>query len=347
MVLVLSQSARVAVELNGLTLESWIANYDWEEPVVQNSEWHHRRTGIISDLFSDDFAKFCVCLVTFYFGSDEWLAALRSHKTKLRDVNDPSCDSKNLAWFYEAAIRGCKGNPFHKRYNPQRIRANEWERVARHAGADLATFETLEMVWDDFSEEEAMEVPEAQAVVPANWQLTHMLIVQRAVQWLPTLAGAKKVFAELCGAKDEEEKWAAIQKLPGLGGTGYAAKNLSLLLRDTVQATRDLGLRYSAGGSGPRQCYNLQAGLPRKSVMSAATLQTWVSRDLLAAGNYWSGNYFGAAWPQMTKEEQKIPHAVAITSFRCALDKNMWKVFLAVDPPAGFTSCPWFALGLR
>ena len=156
MVLVLSQSARVAVELNGLTLESWIANYDWEEPVVQNSEWHHRRTGIISDLFSDDFAKFCVCLVTFYFGSDEWLAALRSHKTKLRDVNDPSCDSKNLAWFYEAAIRGYKGNPFHKRYNPQRIRADEWERVARHAGADLATFETLEMVWDDFSEEEAM-----------------------------------------------------------------------------------------------------------------------------------------------------------------------------------------------
>ena len=140
----------------GLTLESWIANYDWEEPVVQNSEWHHRRTGIISDLFSDDFAKFCVCLVTFYFGSDEWLAALRSHKTKLRDVNDPSCDSKNLAWFYEAAIRGYKGNPFHKRYNPQRIRADEWERVARLAGADLATFETLEMVWDDFSEEEAM-----------------------------------------------------------------------------------------------------------------------------------------------------------------------------------------------
>lgn len=317
----------------GKPLATWITDFDWEEPVVANSAWHTHRVDAICTLGRSDWERFCLCLVIFYFGSDSWIDALKKTRAEFKDAANTDWDGKNLAWLYEAALRECSGNPWRKRYCPQRIRANEWDRVAASAVTNLLSFD---VPWAEFSEDENMDVPDPEPITVQNPQVAKMLVVQRSVQGLPTVGTARQAFQELQVATSEEHKWAILAKLPGLGGTGYAAKNLSLFLRECVKACKDVGSCYSGGGSGPRQAYNLQAGLLRKQPMSAETLQAFLSRDLLAAPHYWNGNFFGKAWAEMNDMERKPPHAVAITSFRCALDKTLWKIYLGIDPPGGF-----------
>ena len=314
-------------------LQSWIKNFDFEEPLVRNSTWHQRRVQLIKDCACSDFERFCLTLVVFFFGSDDMLQAMTAHKASFRSAAVHDNRSKNISWLYEDSLKSCLGNPWHGRYQPHRLRANQFTKYCREKRG-----EALDFARDLSSDEEAGELVDLECLRPVDIRYAWPLVLDRTLCSLPSVKEARSVYDALACAVDEKGLWDALRKLPGMGGTGYSLKNLSLLLRDTVEHCATLGNELSAGGPGPRQCYNLQAGMHRKTPMSLETLQAFLCRDLVAARHYWSGNFFGQAWSYLQPEERVPPHAVAITGFRCAVDKTLWKLYLQVAPPTGYST---------
>ena len=315
------------------SLQTWVEDFDFEEPLVRNSTWHQRRVQVIKDGAQSDFGRFCLALVVFFFGSDAMLEAVNAHKRSFHDENLQDHSHKNVAWLFDRALKNCTANPWHRRYQPHRLRANQLVKYCRGK-----RIEALDFALDPSSEDEDGHVVDVDDLGAMDVGRAWPSVLNRSLSSLPSVKDARSVYDALTCAVDEKGLWDALRKLPGMGGTGYSLKNLLLLLRDTVDPCATLGNELSPGGPGPRQCYNLQAGLNRKSPMSLETLGAFVSRDLVAARHYWSGNFFGDAWRHLDPEERVPPHAVAITGFRCAVDKTMWKMHLKIAPPSGYST---------
>ena len=242
----------------GLSCADWIQKYDWEEPLAFNSEWHQERVRLIVQVSTSALDAFCLTLVVFFFGSRAFVNSVQQHFRAFKSAQVDGGANMNLGWLYESAVLGCQGNPFHRRYNPNRLRANQWSKVASTGVAGF--FQSAPCPEDPGSE----DAPGSTAVAVSS-DATRLLQAHLCLQGLPTVALAAKIFRELQRAKSEAQAWAALQKLPGMKGTGYNCKNLALLLRDTVSCCASLGSDISPGGPGPRQCYNLQHGRLRKA----------------------------------------------------------------------------------
>lgn len=51
--------------------------------------------------------------------------AIAAQKGRFRDETLQDNRKKNVAWLYEHGLRNCTANPWHRRYQPQRLRANQ------------------------------------------------------------------------------------------------------------------------------------------------------------------------------------------------------------------------------
>ena len=120
-------------------------------------------------------------------------------------------------------------------------------------------------------------------------------------------------------------------------GSGYALKDLALLLRDILKECSHLGDKMSSGGPGPRQCYNFQSGCERKRSMTERALHGYLARDVALSGHYWNQRTFGEVFWKKMEPHEKIMIALYIGGFRCAMDKAIWRDYLKVATPTGDT----------
>ena len=90
-------------------------------------------------------------------------------------------------------------------------------------------------------------------------------------------AAAAQALRHACLCRLAKQK---LQELPGMKGSGYALKNLALLLRDICKECPYLGDKVSSGGPGLRQCYNLQSGCEEETFDGQNKLFTVIWRLL-------------------------------------------------------------------
>ena len=152
-------------------------------------------------------------------------------------------------------------NPFHRRYSPQKIYANEWAKAATRS-------HSFDVVEEHSSDEEEQVACEEQSEKKVRDALREACLHKLVREKLPSVQQCHDVLEALgSGKKTERLQWKALQKMPGCRGSGYSAKNLALFLRETLPSCETLGQGYTSGGPGPKQAYNLQQGMLRKHVM--------------------------------------------------------------------------------
>ena len=326
----------------GLTISQWISDYDFEEPICSNSFWHQRRVQCIKDVAAkgcaaapqvpSEVVALTVALFIFFTGSDSMLGLLEEKAADWNLLVPGSTAS--IATIFKEALQTDK-QPFHRRYSPQKIHANMWQLASRPEAALLERVETE-------SEDEIVAVVKAGVRPgPVSQALQQACLAHLAKQNLPSIKTTFAVASALkAAAKKKSEKllWGALCKLPGMKGSGYALKNMALLLRDVQQTQcKILGNTLSSGGPGPRQAYNLQSGCLRKRSMPEQTLHQFLARDRAIGGHYWSQRFFGEIfWSRMEPHERQMI-ALYIGGFRCAMDKAVWRAYLKVGPPSGST----------
>ena len=253
----------------------------------------------------------------------------------------------NLGYLVSTILANLRANPFHSRYQNNKLRANGYRRAARQDHLQAFRYNIQEVVdSDDASGDD--ELLEEGSDAGTHHTNGYIQAARHAEAGLPSvgqaLAAGKKIVS-LAG--HERQQWDVLCGLPHMKGTGFNRKNFALLLRDTVASCGTLGDEYSPGGSGPRGSYNTQIGRSRKTAMKDGTLQALICRDLSISSHYWSKAYFSARyWALLSPNEREVS-AVMVAANRCAQDKNMWKKVCAVSPPKDYASWREFVRSLR
>ena len=282
---------------------------DVEGPVCNISAWHQRHVQYISNIknladMGSAAAKdvpsgvilLAVTFFVFFTGSDGMLRWLQEKAATIKWDLLASGSTKNFATISGDALQ----IPMQ-----QKIHVNTWYLASRSDA----------MLLDEELESE-----------------DKIANVENIRLFRGAAAAAAQALRHACLCRLAKQK---LQELPGMKGSGYALKNLALLLRDICKECPYLGDKVSSGGPGLRQCYNLQSGCERKRLMTEQALHGYLA--LALSGHYWSQRKFGEyVWKKLEPHEEKMI-ASSIGGFRCALDKAIWRHYLEVGAPTGDT----------
>ena len=258
----------------------WLEKFDFEEPVASNSIWHRKRVDVIKQVASagvkaakdvaPEFIGLLVTFIVFLTGSDSFLQTLVSNMDLISWSCLETCSTKmNIAGVFSKVLAKVVENPFHRRYSPQKIYANEWAKAATGQNS----FDVAEEQSSEEEEEQEKEVGEEGSDRRVRAALRAACFHKLLREKLPAIWLCQEVTEALGNCKKREKlQWKALQKMPGCRGSGYTAKNLALFLRETLPSCSKLGESYTPGGPGPKQAYNLQQGMLRKHVMQEGVI---------------------------------------------------------------------------
>ena len=256
----------------GQRVADWLMKYDFEEPVASNSTWHRKRVNVIKQValvgvkaakaIAPELIGLIVTFMVFFTGSDSFLGTLVSNVDLISWSCLETCSkTMNIGGVFGNVLAKVVENPFHRRYSPQKIYANEWAKAATRS-------HSFDVVEEHSSDEEEQVACEEQSEKKVRDALREACLHKLVREKLPSVQQCHDVLEALgSGKKTERLQWKALQKMPGCRGSGYSAKNLALFLRETLPSCEKLGQGYTPGGPGPKQAYNLQQGMLRKHVM--------------------------------------------------------------------------------
>ena len=330
-----------------LTVSDIFVEYDWAEPLPMVSPWLIRRRALVGQVREHilslpqyaadvDFLEFLFALVLHTTGSDELVSALETNLQHL-EFGNIVFPGQMIGKY----VHDLHGLVFHTRFLPMTIWAN---------GVDSA-LKTKELrLWssvgaDDEMEEEETEPLKKTAERKQSGRQTGNAInaTSLAIKCLESMQTVKKL-REIFGRlkKDPSDAWEVCSAIKGFKGYGSNLKNFSLIYFPV-----SLIMSASSGGTGPRQCYNVSMGAPRKQHMSSETLNLLVHRDKIQADAWWNGNHFGRKLYDLLPDDGRKLGAVAITSNRCEYDKITWKVAGKCSAPDGFATWRDYTRHLR
>ena len=175
----------------GRTISSWVADYDFEEPVCNNSLWHQRRVQYIKDLAEIGSAAtkgvpsgvilLTITLFVFFTASDGMLNWLQEKVATIQWNLLASGSTKNLVTIFGDVLK-IPTQPFHKRDSPQKIHANTWHLAIR---SDAVLLDEEPNSEDEIADAKKIRPPAGAAA--AAQALRHTCFCRLAKKNLPSI----------------------------------------------------------------------------------------------------------------------------------------------------------------
>jgi hypothetical protein len=326
-----------------ITIKEIMLQYDWSKPLPHLSQWLLRRRELIERVScyfrnipetqdESDFWVFVFSYVLYNTGSSLLVDAIQNDLSKLRWHH-----LKAPGYLISAYLKDIDYQAFHSRYRPNLIRANGIKRALHNGDNDL----WRDPVQFNTADSDSGEDEQAIAIVATNKEAEHQpdesaiscaaALCIKYLEELPKISQLRAIHQQLM--QQPNRVWTVLSKLPGFGGSGYNLQNFALLWMSRIDTDR-----FSSGGTGPRQSYNLQLGRCRKQRMETETLQALIQTDTVAFRHYWTGNFFGSSLFTLLDPIDRRVGCVTITHNRCMYDKIGWKIASQMRPPVGFAT---------